>query len=114
VEIIKDPSLFIADLENMMAALDYTVWFSTATDGCNYVYQKYNPRIRVFCDRPECERLRLRGELDFTSHSNTQWVAYDMSKTAGTDLMRFDDRFTVAMFFIIEFLARRRNTKLPD
>ena len=114
VELLKDPSSFISDLENMMAALDYTVWFSTVTDGCNYVYQKYNPRIRVSCDRPECEKLGIKGELDFTSHSNTKWIAYDMSKTAGTDLMRFDERFTVAMFFIIEFLARRRNTKCPD
>jgi hypothetical protein len=113
VEILKDPAHFMSDIENMMTALDYTVWFSTVTDGCNYVYQKYNPRIRVQCDRLECARLSIGGELDFTSHSNTQWIAYDMSKTAGTDLMRFDERFTISMFFIIEFLARRRNTKNP-
>ena len=114
VKLLKDPSSFISDLENMMTALDYTVWFSTVTDGCNYVYQKYNPRIRIVCDRPECEKLGIKGELNFTSHSNTQWIAYDMSKTVGTDLMRFDERFTSAVFFIIEFLARRRNTKRPD
>lgn len=113
VEILKDPARFVSDIENMITALDYTVWFSTVTDGCNYVYQKYNPRIRVQCDRLECAKLGICGELDFTSHSNTQWVIYDMSRTYGTDLMRFDEKFTIAMFFIIEFLARRRNTKQP-
>ena len=114
VELLKNPVFFISDLENMMTVLDYTVWFSTVTDGCNYIYQKYNPRIRISCDRPECAKFHLNGELNFTSHSNTQWITYDMANTFGTDLMRFDDRFTVAMFYIIEFLARRRNTKRPD
>lgn len=111
VELLRDPSGFVSDLERMMSALDYPLWLNTACDGCNMVYSKYNPRMRIQCDRPECEKLGLSGELDFTSHSNTQWVCYDMRAMAGSDLLRFDERFTVPMFFIIELLARRRNTK---
>ena len=111
VEILKDPSEFISDVENMMEKLDYHVWFSTVTDSCNYVYSKYNPRIRIRLDRPETEKLGMKGELYFTSHSNTQWIIYDNRALSGSDLYRFDERFSVPMFFIIEFLARRRNTK---
>lgn len=111
VEITKDPSAFVGDLENMMTALDYPVWFNTVCDGCNYVYSKYNPRMRIQCDRPECARLGLTGELDFTSHANTQWICYAAPALASPDATAFDERFTVPMFFIIEFLARRRNTK---
>jgi len=113
VEITSDPTVFVSDLEHMMSALDYPLWLSTCTDGCNYVYSKYNPRMRISCDRPECSELGLPGELNFTSHSNTQWVSYDMPALRGSDLLRFDEKFTVPMFFIIELLARRRNTK-PD
>lgn len=110
-EVTADPSAFVSDLERMMDMLDYPVWFSTCTDGCNYVYSKYNPRMRVRCDRAECAAMGLPQELCFTSHANTQWIVYDVPALAGTSLLRFDESFTVPMFFIIEFLARRRNTK---
>lgn len=111
VEVLKDPLRFVSDLENAMRILDYPLWLNTACDGCNYVYSKYNPRLRIGCDRAECGKLGLAGEICFTSHSNTQWVCYDMPALAGSDLLRFEERFTVPMFFIIELLARRRNTK---
>ena len=108
VEILPGVADFVPALERAMRALDYPVWLSTATDGCNYVYSKYNPRVRIRLDRPECQKIGLEGELYFTSHSNTQWVAYDMDGIEDRDLLRFDERFTIAMFYIIEFLARRK------
>lgn len=111
VELLKNPNAFISDIEKTMTALDYPIWLSTVTDSCNYVYSKYNPRMRVVLDRPDvCEKLGLSGELCFTSHSNTQWMIYDMPHIANSD-MRFDERFTVPMFFIIDLLARLRNRK---
>lgn len=44
-KILKDPTPFIEQIEKTMAFADYNVWFSTCTDGCNYVYRKYNPRL---------------------------------------------------------------------
>ena len=108
VEILPGVAEFVPALERAMRSLDYPVWLSTVTDGCNYVYSKYNPRIRIKLDRPECAKIGLAGELCFTSHSNTQWVAYDMDGIKDEDLLRFDERFTIAMYYIIEFLARRR------
>ncbi len=111
VEVLKDPSQFVVQLESAMKALDYSLWLSTVTDPCNYVYSKYNPRIRISCDREECSKVGLSGDICFTSHSNTQWMSYDMAVLKGSDLLRFDERFTVPMFFIIELLARRRAAK---
>ena len=91
-----------------MKVFDYPVWLSTVTDGCNYVYGKYNPRIRICADRPECAALGIHGDICFTSHSNMMWVAYDLDGIKDNDLLRVDERFTVAMYFIIEFLARRK------
>lgn len=102
---------FLTDLEKMMDTLDYSVWFNTALDGCNFVYSKYMPRMSVKMDDPEVNMKAGLPDLDVTSHSNTQWVVYDMPRLKGSDLLRFDEKFSIPMFFIIEFLARRRNTK---
>lgn len=112
-EILKAPNTFITELENMMDVFDYDVWFSTVCDTCNFVYSKYNPRLAVMLDKVEYFKFNLGEKLLLTSHSNTQWIAYNFAK-ATDDQLRFDEDFTVAMFFIIEFLARRRNTKKPN
>lgn len=109
-EILKIPTGFITDVENMMKKLDYDVWFSTVCDTCNYVYAKYNPRLGIVIDRAEMFKLNLGSQLLFTSHSNTQWIIYNYEK-APEDLLKFNDSFSIAMFYIIEYLARRRNTK---
>ena len=49
----------------------------------------------------------------FTSHSNTAWMCYNFSKVSD-DLLKFNESFNIPMFMIIEFLARRRNTKRSD
>lgn len=108
--LLKDPSAFIEQIEKTMAAADYNVWFSTCTDSCNYVYHKYNPRLQINLDTPAAQALCIGEHLNYTSHSNTHWIVYDMDKVQD-QLLRFDEDFTIPMFWIIEFLARRRSTK---
>ena len=111
-EITRPPAEFVSDVEKMMDVFDYPVWLSTVTDSCNYVYSKYNPRITIAMNRQDVnDRLGLKTDICVTSHSNTYWMIYDMPKLVGSNLVRFDDRYTVPMFYIIEFLARRRNEK---
>lgn len=106
-DIINNPSVFINNIEKTIDVLDYDVWFSTVTDECNYVYSKYNPRLAVALDKQEYKKLDLpENFVFFTSNSNTQWVIYNYAKITD-DLLRFDEDFTVDMFYIIEFLARR-------
>jgi hypothetical protein len=109
-KLLKIPNGFIYDLERMMKTLDYNVWFSTICDRCNYVYNKYNPRLSIALDKPGIEQLELGKQLLFTSHSNTQWIVYNFEKISD-DLLKFNEDFTISMFYIIEFLARRRNTR---
>ena len=109
--ILKDPKQFIQEIEQTMTVLDYDVWFSTVTDQCNFVYQKYNPRVNVVLDKPEYKKLDIpTNQLFFASNCNTQWIIYNFS-TVNDDLLRFDEDFTVDMFYIIEFLVRRAKNK---
>jgi len=101
---------FFSKLENMMTVLDYPVWFNTIADGCNYLYKKYVPRVSIAIDQPEYAKFELKS-LNFTSHSNTAFIAYDFSK-ATDDQLTFNEKFTIPMYFIIEYLARRRNNKV--
>ena len=108
VDIISDPSKFIDDIEKLMSILDVHNWCGTVTDTCNYVYDKYNPRLDVVLDKPEYASWGL-DVVRFCSHSNVQWIVYDM-KNADDNELYFNDSFKVDMFWIIEFLARRRNS----
>lgn len=103
------PNNFFNKLENMMTVLDYPVWFNTIADSCNYLYKKYMPRVSIIIDQPEYAKFEL-GKLLFTSHSNTAFIAYDFSK-ATDDQLKFNDKFSIPMYYIIEYLARRRNNK---
>lgn len=103
--------MFIDDVETMMNVFDYHVWFNTVCDGCNYVYSKYNPRISIHLDIADIQvKTGLPTVINMTSHSNPQWIIYDYGHVSD-DLLRFDEDFAIPMFWIIEFLARRRNTK---
>ena len=113
VELKSDPKKFLAALEKMMNIFDYDVWLDASCDPCNYVYAKFNPRLSVDLDREEVKKLELSDKILFTSHSNTAWMCYDFSK-ASDDLLKFNESFDIPMFMIIEFLARRRNTRRPD
>lgn len=94
----------------MMDVLDYSFWLSTSCDRCNYVYSKYCPRATVELDDLKYAKLGLPKQLVLTSHSNLQWVAYDMDKASDSEL-RFDEDFSIAMYEIIEALARRKACK---
>lgn len=111
IEVLKDPAEFMNDIEHCLELLDLNSYLGTVTDGCNRVYAKYNPRLRLVLDKPEYEKLGLK-ELLFCSHSNTQWMAFNIGK-ADAEELHFNDTFTIAMFWIIEYLARRRNVH-PD
>lgn len=112
VQLKQDPTNYMNVLEHCMDVLDYDVYFSTTSDGCNYVYSKFNPRVRIQLDSPAFSSLNLPQNISFTSHSNTAWVTYNFKKI-DEDLLKFNENFDIPMYFIIEFLARRRNTKKP-
>ena len=112
IEILKDPTQFMNDVEHMMETLDINNYFGTITDGCNKVYSKYNPRLKIALDADDYRSFGFGDALLFCSHSNIQWITYNLSKADDNELF-FDEKFTIDMFFIIEFLARRRNSH-PD
>ena len=111
VELNADLKQFVESIEKMMDALDYDVWFNTICDPCNYVYSKFNPRVSIELDREDVKPLGLSSKLMFTSHSNTSWICYNFSKVPD-DLLKFNESFDIPMFMIIEYLARRRNTRV--
>ena len=110
LEMLKEnPVEFYDAIEEMMTKLGLKSWFNTVTDVCNYTFKIYNPRIKVMIDKEDARKVYDKS-INWTSHANTFYVIYDMSVAEYEDI-RFEDRFTIPMFFIIEFLARRRNTK---
>jgi len=111
VDMLKDPAEFMADIENMLDIFDIHSWLSTTTDPCNYLYNKYVPRLRVPIDN-EMEGWKKSlnlSEVLFCSHSNTEWMIFDLGKADDNEI-QFNSEFTIAMFWIIEYLARRRNS----
>ena len=71
--VIKDSlDSFLDAIEQAMDVLDYSVWFNTICDPCNYVYSKMNPRVSVLLDSDRISGLGLNfKKVLFTSHSNT-------------------------------------------
>ena len=113
VQLFNDPCTYVEKIEHVMDVLDYSIHFSTVTDPCNYVFKKYNPRISLVLDDEDVKnKLDLPMQLSFTSHSNTTWTIYDLHKMP--DPQKYDEKFSIGMFMIIEYLARRRNTKKPE
>ena len=100
---------FFDKIENMMRVLDYPVWFNTIADPCNYVYKKYSPRVSIDVDQLEYAKLGF-SKLLYTSHANTAMIAYDFSRVTDDQLV-FNEQFEIAMYYIIEYLARRKNSK---
>ena len=114
IKILKDPSMFMDDLDSMMKQFKYPVWLATVTDLCNRVYGKYNPRLILKNDMPALSAAGIRYGLIVTSHSNTAWMAYDLGALRmQKDIEYFSEKFTIPMFYIVELLARRRERRLP-
>lgn len=109
VTIEKDPTEFLNELEALMLQFDINSWFGTVCDPCNYVYSKYNPRLRLTFKTPTFQKSAI-DEILFTSHSNTAWTAYNIATCNDNELYLPED-YKIAMYYIIEYLANRRNTK---
>lgn len=105
-EVLKDPTEYIEKIERMMDLFDIPIYFSCATDPCNYVYKKYNPRMAIDIDTEEFKHFGL-SKLCFTSHSNTAWTIYNLDKV-DFNVTKFDETFSIAMYYIIKFLSERR------
>ncbi len=105
--ILNDPSEFISDITDMMDVLCNSTWMSTTCDSCNYIFQKYVPRSNVHCDLPEYREVYDKT-ICLCSNANTQWTIYDM-KNYNEEEFLLDEDFDVPMFFIVEYMARRRN-----
>jgi len=111
VEILKEPTVFLNELERMMEVFKLKSWFNTSCDECNYVYRKYNPRMYIRIDEPEAQSVYPKT-IAWCSNANTSWICYNMDLAEFEDV-RLEEKFKFPMYFIIEFLARRRNTKKP-
>lgn len=103
----KDPKEFIEAIESLMKALKLQSWFQTRCDECNYVLTKYNPRLKIPIDIPEMSE-KFSKTIYYTSHSNPLWAIYDYD-IANFENVSYDEEFLVPMFYIIDFLARKRN-----
>ena len=111
VNIFNDPSTFICEIELMMEKLNLKSWFNTTTDTCNYTFNIYNPRFSIIIDDEELKKVYDKT-IYWTSHANTSWICYNFINASYSDF-EFDERFKIPMFYIIKFLAERRNNKKP-
>ena len=108
VKVLKDPRAFIENAERTMDALDYSIYLSTVTDPCNYLFKKFNPRLTIDIDDEDMKaKLCLPSKLSFTSHANLCWTIYDLNKTKHNP-QQYEEKFSIAMYQIIEYLSRRR------
>lgn len=104
---------YMDKLESTMDVFDYNVHLSTITDRCNYIFNKFCPRLTINVDDYSLKRrFNLPDKLCFTSHSNISYVTFNF-KAFRDHPPLLDERFTVGMFIIIEFLARRRASSKP-
>lgn len=46
----KNPNAYLDKLEHTMDVLDYSIYLSTVTDPCNYVFKKFCPRMSLDID----------------------------------------------------------------
>lgn len=90
IKILKNPDDMINDIENIMNVLDLNSWLCTVTDLCNFVYSKYNPRINLKIDIEEFQKFNI-NELVFCSHSNTQWMIFNLVKADESELKFSED-----------------------
>ena len=107
----QSPDKFMIDIENMMTVLDMNSWLNCSCDRLNYLYSKFNPRFYLYIDKPEYAKFNIDCII-FGSHSNTQWTVYNLDKAEDFELYMPED-YTVPMFYIIEYLANRRNNRKP-
>lgn len=110
-KILKDPATFIDSVERMMKALGNKTWFSCTSDMVNYVYGRFYPRFDIQVDDQQVKNSPFKNVM-LCSNANTEWTIFDMEGLTDEESM-LDEAFTIPMYYIIEFLARRRNNKKP-
>ena len=110
IQFFKNPDEYVKKVETTMDFLDYDIYFSTVTDPCNYVYSKFNPRITLDIDDNSLIERGITKEISFTSHANIAYTIWNFAKLL-LNVPKFNNSFSVAMYMIIEFLARRRKDK---
>jgi hypothetical protein len=109
VQIYNDSEIFLDKIEQMMQILNLKSWFNTSCDQCNFVYSKYNPRLYIAIDDERMKKVYDKT-IAWCSNANTLWTIWNYDMCTFEDL-RFEEKFQFSMYLIIEFLARRRNTK---
>lgn len=109
VKIYNDSEIFLDKIEQMMQILNLKSWFNTSCDQCNFVYSKYNPRLYIAIDDERMKNVYDKT-IAWCSNANTLWTIWNYDMCTFEDL-RFEEKFQFSMYLIIEFLARRRNTK---
>ena len=50
VELLDGLPKYADEIEHVMDVLDYSVHLATVTDPCNYIYNRYSPRVAVHLD----------------------------------------------------------------
>jgi len=109
IQVYNSPTSFICEIEKMIDMFSLKSWYNTVCDVCNYTFKIYNPRISIDLDSSDVKE-KYNKVIYFTSHANTAWTCYNYGEAAYDDI-KLDERFGIPMYYIIEFLARRRNTK---
>lgn len=109
VKIYNNSEIFLDKIEQMMQILNLKSWFNTSCDQCNFVYSKYNPRLYIAIDDERMKNVYDKT-IAWCSNANTLWTIWNYDMCTFEDL-RFEEKFQFSMYLIIEFLARRRNTK---
>lgn len=111
MQIKKDPRKFFDAIEEMMAKLQLDIWFNTYTDGCNFVFNKFDGRVSICINEPSLKAIYDKTII-WTSHSNPNLSIIDLDAfEIPSDGKTFDDRFEVPMFWIIKFLCERARDK---
>ena len=73
------------------------------------MYSKYNPRFYVSVDEDDT-RQKYGKVVAWCSNANNVWSCYNMDSATFEDV-RMEENLQFPMYYIIEFLARRRNSK---
>ena len=102
---------FAPEIEQFMKIFGYDVWLNTFTDGCNFIFDKWIPRVNVVNDNEELKK-KYDKTIMWTSNANTNFMIYDLDVLKLENVL-FDESFSIGMFYIIKFFAERRNRKLP-
>ena len=104
----EETSFFLDKLENMLEKLGFDTWMNTATDLFNHVWSKYSYRFRAMIDDPEYSSLI--EQVIFCSHANPNVMLFNLDKVR-LEKMLFDEDYEIPMYYIISYLASRRNDK---